>query len=85
MCLAVPARVIEVDEQASLAKVDYLGSRITVGVALLEKVQPYQYVLVHAGEAIQVVDEAKALESLALWKEMLAQGEPLNFPGSEDI
>ena len=33
------------------------------------------YVLVHAGYAIQTVDEKDALETLALWKEILAAGE----------
>jgi len=53
--------------------VDYLGARFIVGVALLECVQPGQYVLVHAGEAIQILDEEKALDGLALWKEMLGE------------
>lgn len=73
MCLSVPTRVIEVYEKERQAKVDYMGSRFTVGIALLEHVEEGQYVLVHAGEAIQIVDEERALDGLALWKEMLGE------------
>ncbi|HLO04828.1 MAG TPA: HypC/HybG/HupF family hydrogenase formation chaperone [Symbiobacteriaceae bacterium] len=69
MCLAVPAKVLEVDLALSTARVDYLGSQITVGTALLEAVRPGQYVLVHVGEAIAVIDEEHAHEGIALWKE----------------
>lgn len=68
MCLAVPAQVLRVDSESTSAQVDYLGSQIVVGVALLESVSPGQFVLVHAGEAIGVVDPDGAQESLALWK-----------------
>jgi len=39
-----------------------------VGIALLERVEPDQYVLVHAGEAIQVIDEELAEETIQLWE-----------------
>lgn len=73
MCLSVPTRVIEVYEAEKQAKVEYMGSRFKVGIALLEQVEEGQYVLVHAGEAIQIVDEEGALDGLALWKEMLGE------------
>ncbi|CAH8713066.1 HypC/HybG/HupF family hydrogenase formation chaperone [Paenibacillus thiaminolyticus] len=73
MCLSVPAQVLEVYPKDWEAKVDYLGARFMVGIRLLEQVNPGEYVLVHAGEAIQIVDEEKALDGLALWKEMLAE------------
>lgn len=73
MCLSVPTRVIEVYEKEKQAKVEYMGSRFKVGIALLEQVEEGQYVLVHAGEAIQIVDEEGALDGLALWKEMLGE------------
>ncbi|WP_028784861.1 HypC/HybG/HupF family hydrogenase formation chaperone [Thalassobacillus devorans] len=71
MCLSMPARVVEIGEEKCTAIVDYLGSRIMVGVELLEAVETGQYVLVHAGEAIQVIDEEQAIQSLDLWKELL--------------
>lgn len=73
MCLSVPAKVIEVFHEEWKAKVDYLGSSIIVGIGLLENVQTEQYVLVHAGEAIQIIDEEGAQDSLNLWKEVLEQ------------
>lgn len=69
MCLAVPAQVLEVDLSGWSARVDYLGSQIVVGTALLADVRPGQFVLVHVGEAIQVIDEEQAREGMALWKE----------------
>lgn len=68
MCLSVPAKVLEIDRMENRAKVDYLGSHMTVGIALLDEVKKEQYVLVHAGEAIQVIDEELAEESIILWK-----------------
>lgn len=73
MCLSVPTKVVEVFANDQQAKVDYLGARFIVGTRLLERVEPGQYVLVHAGEGIQIVDEEKALDGLALWKEMLGE------------
>ncbi|WCN37435.1 HypC/HybG/HupF family hydrogenase formation chaperone [Aneurinibacillus uraniidurans] len=71
MCLSVPAKVVEVYLQEWRAKVDYLGSTKIVGIGLLEQVEIDQYVLVHAGEAIQVIDESSARNSLDVWKEVL--------------
>ncbi|MGE5702534.1 MAG: HypC/HybG/HupF family hydrogenase formation chaperone [Clostridia bacterium] len=73
MCLSVPAKVIEIFPQEWRARVDYLGSSKIVGIGLLESVELDQYVLVHAGEAIQIVDEESARLSLEVWKEVLAQ------------
>lgn len=73
MCLAVPAEVLEVDPLRFQAKVDYLGSQITVGTRLLERVEPGQFVLVHVGDAIAIVDRAQAADGIALWEEWLRQ------------
>jgi hydrogenase expression/formation protein HypC len=71
MCLSVPARVINIFADESKAEVDYFGSRKLISIALLDDVEIGQYVLVHAGEAIQVIDEENAKASLAVWKEVL--------------
>lgn len=70
MCLAIPARVLRVD--GSKAQVDFgEGVLRDVNVTLVDaKVD--EYVLVHAGYAIQTVDKKDALETLTLWKEILA-------------
>lgn len=74
MCLAIPARVIEI--HGDVAKVDFgEGVLREVNVALVEaKVD--EYVLVHAGYAIQVIDRKEAEETLRLWNEILKLEEP---------
>ena len=73
MCLAVPARVLEVDQVRSQALVDYMGSQMLVGTALLENVRPGTFVLVHVGDAIETIDEEQAMDSLAMWREWLEE------------
>jgi hydrogenase expression/formation protein HypC len=69
MCLAIPGRVLEIN--GNVAKVDF-GSKATreVDITLVD-VEEGQYVLVHVGYAIQVLDEAAAEETLKLWREIL--------------
>jgi len=54
MCLAVPARVMTIDNQH--AQVDTMGFSHRVNLQLIEDVIPGDYVLVHAGFAIQKID-----------------------------
>jgi len=69
MCLAIPARIVHLE--GTSAKVDFgEGVLRDVNVALVDA-KIGTYVLVHAGYAIQMVDEKDALETLALWKEIL--------------
>ncbi len=69
MCLAIPAKVMSV--KADTAQVDFgEGVLREVNVALV-KVNVGDYVLVHAGYAIQVLDEKEALETLRLWNDIL--------------
>jgi len=71
MCLAIPARVMSV--KGEKAEVDFgEGVLREVNVSLVEPIVG-DYVLVHAGYAIQKMDEKDALETLALWKEVLAE------------
>jgi hydrogenase expression/formation protein HypC len=65
--------VVELVRESNQARVDYMGTQFWVGIALLEQVDVGQYVLVHAGEAIQVMDETQAQDGLELWKEMLGE------------
>ncbi len=70
MCLAIPARITRVD--GSKAQVDFgEGVLREVNVTLVEA-KVGDYVLVHAGYAIQMVDEKDALETISLWNEILA-------------
>jgi hydrogenase expression/formation protein HypC len=70
MCLAIPALVTRLD--GGKAQVDFgEGVLRDVNVTLVDA-KVGNYVLVHAGYAIQTVDKEDALETLALWKEILA-------------
>ena len=71
MCLAIPARVMGV--KGEKAEVDFgEGVLREVNVSLVDP-EVGDYVLVHAGYAIQKMDEKDALETLALWKEILTE------------
>jgi len=69
MCLAIPARVLK--RKGSIAKVDFGdGTAREVNVSLVD-VDVGEYVIVHAGFAIQVLDKKSAEETIQLWNEML--------------
>jgi len=75
MCLAIPAKVIQIDAAGS-GKVDYLGTKVKVDFSLLDNVRTGDWVIVHAGFAITKLDEEEAQETLALLREIAqAQGE----------
>jgi hydrogenase expression/formation protein HypC len=72
MCLAIPAKIMSVE--GSRANVDFgQGVLREVNVSLVEA-KVGEYVLVHAGYAIQVLEEKDALETLSLWNEILEAG-----------
>ena len=72
--MAIPARVVNV--HGDVAEVDFgEGVLREVNIALVE-VRVDEYVLVHAGYAIQVLDRTEAEETLRLWKEILEMEEP---------
>jgi hydrogenase expression/formation protein HypC len=71
MCLAIPAKIMSI--QGEKAHVDFgQGVLRDVNVSLVEA-KLGDYVLVHAGYAIQVLEEKEALETLSLWNDVLAQ------------
>ena len=74
MCWAIPAKVKEIN--GAIGKVELEGTSREVGLQLLEDVHVGDYVLVHAGFAIQKVDEREAEETLKLFDEMFAQEPP---------
>lgn len=77
MCLAIPIQITHVlsDEQAEGAQ---LGVHVQFSTAVIDNPQIGDYVLVHAGIAIQKLDEADALETLAVWNDIQG-GEPQNI------
>ena len=70
MCLAIPGKVLKIEKQT--ATVDFGGMRREVKLDLLTNVHDGDYVLVHVGYAIQIIDEAKAKEILSMWEEVTA-------------
>ncbi len=68
MCIGVPARVIEKDEFTAL--VDVLGSKMRVGIIFVPEVIPGEYVLIHAGQAMTIVDEEYAKQSMEEWRKI---------------
>ena len=71
MCLAIPAEVKEITEEGKTAKVDFGGGvQREVNISLID-VQVGEFVLVHVGYAIQVIDKEAAQETLQLWNEIV--------------
>ncbi len=69
MCLAIPGRIVELAQDH--ATVDFgAGTSRQVNVSLVD-VKVGQYVIVHAGFAIQVLDQADAERSISLWRDIL--------------
>ncbi len=68
MCLAVPARIVEIDGHR--AKVDVAGVAREASLMMLPDARVGDYVIMHAGFAIQRLDEAEALATLALFDQM---------------
>ena len=68
MCVGVPAKVIEKDELTAL--VDVMGSRMRVGIIFIPEVKVNEYVIVHAGQAMTIIDENYALESIEEWRKL---------------
>ena len=72
MCLAVPGRVLSTvqEDGTTMAQVDFGGVRKKVCLAYIPDIQPGEYVIVHVGFAIQRLDEASALDTLATFAKL---------------
>ncbi len=68
MCLAIPAKILEITGE--VAKVDFGGITREVDLSLVDA-KLDDYVIIHAGFAIEVLDEKDALYTLDLFKQML--------------
>ena len=68
MCLAIPARVVTMD--GTIAKVDMMGNERVVSLDLVPEVKIGEYVLVHAGFAIGIIDDESAHETEELLLEV---------------
>ena len=70
MCLAIPARIVSEPNEIEMAEVDILGVKRHVSLMMTPGAKVGDHVLVHAGFAIQVVDEEFAAESLDMLRRM---------------
>lgn len=80
MCLAVPGKILSVTGSADapagrLAIVDFHGSQVEVSLAMTLDARQGDWVLVHAGYAITVLDEEQAQETWACLQELDKPGE----------
>jgi hydrogenase expression/formation protein HypC len=75
VCLAIPGKIVSIDVKTKQAVVDYgSGTKRSANISLVEA-KIGEYVLVHAGFAIQVLKKREAKETLALFREMMALAE----------
>ena len=70
MCLAIPSRIVRIDD--GMAVIDVDGVRREVSLLLLEDARVGDWVIVHAGFAIQAIDEEAARETLQILRDTAA-------------
>ena len=77
MCLAIPGKILEIDKNKEHATVDYGdGTKRKANVSLVN-VKIGNYILVHAGFAIEVLNEKEAKETLDIFREILSSEEEI--------
>ncbi len=75
MCLGVPMKIIEINREFGTAKAEISGFVQDIRIDLLEDVSVGDYVIVHAGFAIQKLSEKDAQETLRLIEEIFFDDE----------
>ncbi len=74
MCLSIPGKLIEIvaelDPTFRIGKVDFDGIKKEVNLAMVPEAKINDYVLVHVGAAISIIDEKEAKETFDLIKKM---------------
>jgi len=73
MCLAVPAKIVSIDEDTFSAEIDVMGNTKKISIMLTPEAEAGSWVLVHAGQAINVVTAEEAQASLETWEEILRE------------
>ena len=68
MCLAIPGKILEVKGTSAL--VDFDGIKQNVIIALIQDPEVGKYVIVHAGYAIEMINEQEAMDAINQWKEI---------------
>lgn len=71
MCLAIPSKIISIDEATNLATVDTMGVKREASLDLMgESVSVGDFVLLHIGYVMSKIDEKSAQESLAIYEKI---------------
>ncbi len=72
MCLAVPGKVVDIRDErgTAMATIDFDGITKDICVAYLPDIEVGEYAIVHVGFAISKVDEASALETLQMFRDL---------------
>ena len=73
MCLAVPGKIISIDEknpELVMAKVNFAGVTKDICIQWIDEPKVGEYVLAHVGFALNKIDEEDAEETIKLLKEM---------------
>lgn len=74
MCLAIPGKIVSIDNNGDTtfrsARVSFDGVIREVNLAMVPDARVGEYVLVHVGVALQVVDEKEALKTLEYFREI---------------
>jgi len=71
MCIAAPAQIVKIDKELNVLYADFGGARQEAKMDFLPDVKVGEYVLIHAGYAIEKLSEEAAKESLEAWEELL--------------
>lgn len=72
MCLAIPSKIVSIDQDTSMGVVETMGVTREANLALLdEEVAIGDWVLVHVGLAISKVDAEEAQKTLAMYQEII--------------
>ncbi len=69
MCLGVPGMIIKVEDNY-VATVDVSGNQMEISIRLTPEAQAGDYVLIHAGFAMEIIDSAIAAETISYMEEM---------------
>ncbi len=73
MCLSIPSKVVKIDKKEVTAIVDTMGVKRKVGIDfIVDEVKEGDYVLIHIGYAMNIIDEAHAIASIETYKDILA-------------
>ncbi|TFG22951.1 MAG: HypC/HybG/HupF family hydrogenase formation chaperone [Promethearchaeota archaeon] len=76
MCLAIPGKIINIEGNSAL--VDFDGLKQNVIIALIQNPEIGKYVIVHAGYAIEMINEEEAMDAIKQWKE-IAEDQDINL------